>query len=116
MGGDEGSASRKFARGAIRGFGFDQRLGRFVSVPRNSFADERVMAEQTLPLSGKNRLHGDAATAEAGSALEELRRKQLDVVAKARASYFRLANAYKQLELNRKNSGLLKTICRNHPR
>ncbi len=88
--------------------GFDQRLARFVSVPPNSFSDERLMAEQTLPISGRNRLRGDAATAEAGVALAELRRKQLDAVARARAAYFHLANSYKQLELNRKNSDLLK--------
>ena len=88
--------------------GFDQRVARFVSVPQNSFTDQRLTVEQTLPVAGKNHLEGDAATAEAASAFEALRRKQLDVVAKARAAYFRLANAAKQLELNRKNSGLLK--------
>ncbi len=87
--------------------GFDQELARFVSVPPNSFADEKLMLEQALPISGKNRLRGDAATAEAAGALEELRRKRLDAVARARAAYFRLANSYKQLELNRNNSGLL---------
>ncbi|HZV34966.1 MAG TPA: TolC family protein [Verrucomicrobiae bacterium] len=91
--------------------GFDQRAGRFVSVPANSFSDEKLMAEQTVPIAGKNRLRGDAATAEAASALEELRRKQLDVVSKARAAYFRLANSYKQLELNRRNSDLLKQFA-----
>ncbi|HXT10116.1 MAG TPA: TolC family protein [Candidatus Angelobacter sp.] len=87
---------------------FDQRAARFVSVPRNSFMDERLMVEQTLPVAGKNRLQGDAATADAASAFETLRRKQLDAVDKARIAYYRLANAYKQLELNRKNSDLLK--------
>jgi outer membrane protein TolC len=91
--------------------GFDQRLARFVSVPRNSFMDEKLMVEQTLPVAGKNRLEGDAATADAASAFEELRRKQLEVVAKARAACYRLANAYKQLELNRKNSDLLKQFA-----
>ncbi|HEY3857782.1 MAG TPA: TolC family protein [Verrucomicrobiae bacterium] len=88
--------------------GFDQRVARFVGVPANSFMDEKLMIEQTLPIAGKNRLRGDAATLEAASALEEFRRKQLDAVAKARAAYFRLANAYTQLELNRKNSDLLR--------
>ncbi len=91
--------------------GFDQRAARFVDVPANSFPDSRLMVEQKLPLAGKNRLQGDAATADAASAFEELRRKQLDVVAKARAAYYRLANAYKQLELNRKNSDLLKQFA-----
>jgi outer membrane protein TolC len=88
--------------------GFDQRAGRFVNVPPNSFSDEKLTAEQTIPISGKNRLRGDIATAEAASVLEQLRRKQLDAIARARTGYFRLANSYKQLELNRKNSDLLK--------
>ncbi len=90
---------------------FDQRLARFVSVPPNAFSDQKLMVEQTLPVAGKNRLQGDAATAEAASAFEDLRRKQLDVVAKTRDACYRLANAYKQLELNRKNSDLLKQFA-----
>jgi outer membrane protein, heavy metal efflux system len=73
--------------------------------------DEKLIVEQTLPVAGKNRLQGDAATAEAASAFEELRRKQLDVVAKTRTACYRLANAYQQLELNRKNSDLLKQFA-----
>ncbi|HUD45463.1 MAG TPA: TolC family protein [Candidatus Baltobacteraceae bacterium] len=91
--------------------GFDQRVTRFVGVPPNSFDDEKLMAEETVPISGRNRLRGDVATEEAARVLEELRRKQLDVVAKARAAYFRLGNSYKQLELNRKNSDLLKQFA-----
>lgn len=91
--------------------GFDQRAARFVGVPPNSFADERLMFEQALPISGRNRRRGDAATAEAASALEELRRKQLDAVARTRSAYYRLANSCKQLELNRKNSDLLKQFA-----
>lgn len=87
---------------------FDQRAARFVGVPQNSFADEKLMAEQTLPVSGKNRFRGDAATAEAAAAWEEFHHKQLDMVAEARSAWFRLANSYKQLELNRKNSALFK--------
>ena len=33
--------------------GFDQRVARFVSVPRNAFSDEKLMVEQTLPVAGK---------------------------------------------------------------
>jgi len=91
--------------------GFDQRVARFVDVPRNSFMDEKLMVEQTLPVAGKNRLQGDAATAEAAGAFEDVRRAQLDTVEKARVAYYRLANAYKQLELNRKNSDLLKQFA-----
>jgi outer membrane protein TolC len=91
--------------------GFDQRAARFVGVPQNSFADERLSLEQSLPVSGRNRLRGNAAAAEAAAALEQLRRKQLDAVARARSVYFRLANSYEQLALNRKNSDLLKQFA-----
>ena len=64
--------------------GFDQRLARFVGVPQNSFTDEKLMIEQTLPVSGRNRFQGDAATADAAGAFEALRRKQLDAIAKTR--------------------------------
>ena len=90
---------------------FDQRAARFVSVPANAFSDQKLMVEQALPVAGKNRLQGVAAAADAASAFEEFRRKQLDTVAKTRAAYYRLANAYKQLELNRKNSDLLKQFA-----
>ena len=88
--------------------GLDATAGRFVTVPPNSFADYRYTAEQTLPLSGKNRWRAAAASAEAVVAFEDLRRRQLDLVARARTAYFRLANAYTQLDLNGKNEALLK--------
>lgn len=91
--------------------GFDSRVARFVDVPPNSFTDQKLMIEQKLPVSGKNRLRGNAAAADAAGAFEELRRMQLDTVARARAAYYRLANSYKQLELNRKNSDLLKQFA-----
>ncbi len=91
--------------------GLDATAGRFVTVPPNSFADYRYTAEQTLPLSGKNRWRAAAASAEAVVAFEDLRRRQLDLVARARAAYFRLANAYTQLDLNGKNEALLKQFA-----
>jgi len=45
------------------------------------------------------------------SVFEEVRRVQLDVIAKARATYFQLANAYDQLEINSKNLTSLKQIA-----
>jgi outer membrane protein, heavy metal efflux system len=41
-------------------------------------------------------------------AFEQFHREQLDAIAKARIAYFRLANAYAQLEVNRENIDLLK--------
>jgi cobalt-zinc-cadmium efflux system outer membrane protein len=87
--------------------GVDSVAGRFVSVPANAFMDQTVMVEQELPVSGKNRSRARAATAEAGTAFEEFRRAELDVVSRARASYCRLANGYAQLEVNRRNEELL---------
>ena len=84
------------------------RLGRFVDVPPNSFMDQKLAIEQTLPISSRNRLRGDAASAEAAGAFGELQRRELDEVAKARTAYYNLAGANAQLELNRKNAALLK--------
>src|SRR5205814_9209410 len=60
------------------------RLGRFVDVATNSFTDQMFSVEQMIPLSGKNQSRARIAAAEALSGLEELRRKELDAVAKAR--------------------------------
>ncbi len=60
-----------------------------------------------MPLTGKNRSRARAATADAGEAFEGLRRTQLDVVSRTRAAYYRLANEYAQLEVNRRNIELL---------
>src|SRR5438552_13311859 len=83
--------------------GGESRVRRFVDVPPNAFADQTLTVEQLIPLTGKNLVRARAAAAEAFSVFEEARRAELDVVAKARASYFRLANAYDQLEINSKN-------------
>src|SRR5205085_5793140 len=67
------------------------RLARFVDVATNSFTDQMLSVEQMIPISGKNRSRERIAAAEALAALEEVRRKELDAVAKARAAFFRLA-------------------------
>src|SRR5438445_2281574 len=88
----------------------ESRVRRFVDVPPNAFMDQTVAIEQLIPVTGKNLARGRAAAAEAFSAFEEARRAQLDVIAKARATYFQLANAYDQLEINSKNLTSLKQI------
>jgi outer membrane protein TolC len=87
------------------------RAARFVDVAPNAFADQMVSVEQIIPITGKNLLRARIAAADAVAAFEQARREQLDVLAKARASYFRLANAYAQLELNRKNLVSLRQIA-----
>ena len=91
--------------------GGDSRVHRFVDVPPNAFMDQSLSIEQVVPITGKNLLRARAAVAEAISAYEDVRRQQLDTIAAARASFFRLANAYEQLEINRKNIDSLKQIA-----
>ena len=76
---------------------------RFVNIAPNAFTDQSLSIEQAIPISGKNRSRARAAAAEAIVAFEGMRRQQLDSVAQARRAYFRLANAYAQLDLNHKN-------------
>ena len=87
------------------------RAARFVDVAPNAFTDQMVSVEQIIPLTGKNLLRARVAAADAVAAFEQARREQLDVLAKTRASYFRLANAYAQLELNRNNLVSLRQIA-----
>ncbi len=77
----------------------DTRLARFADVAANSFTDQMFSVEQAIPISGRNQSRGRVATADAAQAFEDLRRNELDTVAKARAAYFRLAKGYALLDL-----------------
>jgi cobalt-zinc-cadmium efflux system outer membrane protein len=87
--------------------GTDIVLGRFVSVPANAFTDQMVSIEQMIPLSGKNRSRERAAAAEALGVFEEARRQELDVIAKAKASYYQIANLYQLLDINQTDEASL---------
>jgi cobalt-zinc-cadmium efflux system outer membrane protein len=87
------------------------RVLRYVDIPPNAFTDQTLSAEQAIPISGKNRVRARIAAAEAVAAFEEVRRQQFDAIAKARAAYFRLANAYAQIELNHRNEISLSQIA-----
>jgi len=89
----------------------ESRVRRFVDVPPNAFMDQTLAIEQLIPITGKNLVRGRTAAAEAFSTFQEARRAQLDVIAKARATYFQLANAYDQLDINNKNLTSLKQIA-----
>src|SRR5947207_8788398 len=91
--------------------GGSSRAARFVDIAPKSFTDQTVSVEQIIPLTGKNLARARAAAADAGASYEQARREQLDVLAQTRTSYFRLANAYAQLELNRKNLVSLRQIA-----
>lgn len=83
------------------------RVARFVDIARNSFMDQAIGIEQTIPLSGQNRSRARIAAAEAWVALEEARRIELDVLAKARGAYFSLAKDTALVELNRADEAAL---------
>ena len=89
----------------------NSRVARFVDVAPNSFTDQIASIEQVVPLTGKNLVRARVAAADAVVAFEQARREQLDVLAQARASYFRLANANAQLELNRRNLTSLRQLA-----
>jgi outer membrane protein, heavy metal efflux system len=82
-------------------------LGRFVDISRNGFADQMVTVEQMIPLTGKNRSKERIAAAEAVASFEDFRRQQLDVLSKTKASFFRLANIYLLLDLNKQQEAAL---------
>lgn len=77
----------------------------------NMWSDTEWTVSQMIPLSGKNRKRAQAAAAAAAGVFEELRRKELGLSTQARAAYYRLANAYAQLDLNRKNVQLLQQFA-----
>ncbi len=76
----------------------------------STYSDSEWMASQSLPISGKNLSRGRAAEAEARSAYEDVRRLRLEVTAKAKVAYHRLANAYAQLAINRQNRELFESV------
>ncbi|EDY19528.1 outer membrane efflux protein [Chthoniobacter flavus Ellin428] len=83
------------------------RVGRFVDISRNGFTDQMLSVEQMIPISGKNRSRERIAAAEALGALEDVRRKELDVIVRVRAAWFHLVRDYALLELNRSDESLL---------
>jgi cobalt-zinc-cadmium efflux system outer membrane protein len=89
----------------------DFNAARFVAVPPNAFMDQTVTLEQMIPISGKNRVRSRIAGAEALAAFEGVRRQQLDVITKVRASYLRLLKNYALLDLNEKNIASLRQIA-----
>jgi outer membrane protein, heavy metal efflux system len=91
--------------------GGTSRVARFVDVAPNAFTDQMVSVEQAIPITGKNLVRARIAATEAVAAFEQARREELDVLAKTRASFFRLVNAYAQLELNRRNTVSLRQIA-----
>ena len=89
-------------------FGVD--VERSGSTRFSSYSDTEWMLAQEIPISGKNRLRAAGAKADAFTALAELRRREVDLEARARIACIALANAYLQLDLNQRNETLLKQV------
>jgi cobalt-zinc-cadmium efflux system outer membrane protein len=89
----------------------ESRVRRYVDIPPNAFTDQTLSIEQLIPITGKNLARGRAAAAEALSLFQDVRRIELDMIAKGRATYFQLANAYDQLDINSKNLTSFKQIA-----
>lgn len=79
------------------------RVARFVSIAPNGFTDQMLGLEQSIPVSGRNQIRARMLATEVVVATEEIRRRELDTIAKARSAYFRLARDQALLELNRAN-------------
>lgn len=75
-----------------------------------AYTDNEWMVSQAIPVSGRNLSRGRAAIAEAEAAFEELRRTGLELATGARTSFFRLASARGQLDINQRNEELLKQV------
>ena len=74
------------------------------------YSDAEWMASQSLPITGKNLSRSRAAEAEARAAYEAVRRMRLEVTAKAKVAYYRLANAHAQIVINQKNRTLFERV------
>ena len=75
------------------------------------YSDAEWMLSQAFPLSGKNRLRARVAETEAGIAYEEIRRRELDLVTRAKLAYFSYASSFEQLELNTRNIALMRQFA-----
>ena len=75
-----------------------------------TYSDAEWMASQSLPITGKNLSRGRTAEAEARAAYEAVRRLRLEVTAKAKVAYYRLANAHALLVINQQNRELFERV------
>ena len=78
----------------------------------DTYSGAEWMVAQKLPIAGKNLSSARAAEAEARAVWEEVRRRRLDVAAKARVAYHRLANAHAQLVINAQNRELVASVLK----
>jgi outer membrane protein, heavy metal efflux system len=85
-------------------------LGRFVNIPQNGMLDQSAGIEQTLPISGKNRVQARMALASAETAFQTYRRQQLNIVEKVSRAAFELNGLNEQLKLTQEDITALNQI------
>jgi cobalt-zinc-cadmium efflux system outer membrane protein len=74
----------------------------------DTFTDNEWMISQEIPISGKNRLRGEVARAEADAFHGTIRQRELQLVTLARIAFYRYANGLALIDLNRKTEEILK--------
>jgi outer membrane protein, heavy metal efflux system len=77
----------------------------------DTFTDNEWMISQEIPISGKNRLRGKVAEAEANAFYSTVRGRELDLASRARVAFFRYANTFALIDLNHRNEDLLKQFA-----
>ena len=87
--------------------GFDR-----LDLGETDFAWLRVGASQEVPFPGKLGLKRDIAIREAGQAGEDLRRVEHEVISRVKVAYAEYAHLDVQLEILRRNKGLLDKFAR----
>lgn len=89
----------------------NERLDR-LTLGSDDFSYLRFGASQEVPFPGKRSLKREIATREAEQAAEEFRRVQLDVVSRVKMAYAEYAHLDIQLDILRRNKGLLEKFAR----
>ncbi|HUR46170.1 MAG TPA: TolC family protein [Candidatus Saccharimonadales bacterium] len=77
----------------------------------DTFTDNEWMLSQEIPISGKNRLSGEAALADANAYHGNVHQRELELSTLARISFYRYANAFALIEINHKSQSLLKQFA-----
>src|SRR5436190_12901205 len=77
----------------------------------DTFTDNEWMISQEVPFSGKNRLRGEAAQADASAYHGIVRQRELQLIALARSAFYLYANGFELIDLNRKTEEILKQFA-----
>src|SRR3954471_25046038 len=77
----------------------------------DTFTDNEWMVSQEIPFSGKNRLRGEAAQADANAYHGNVRQRELQLATLAKTAFYQYANGFELIDLNRKTETILKQFA-----